>query len=119
MERLIREAREAGEFDHLSGEGRPLPLTGDLPEAWWIREKLRREQLSDVPEAIAIRRDAEVLVVELLNVSDERLVRARLLEMNARIRRLNRTAATGPPTTLAPFDVEEAVERWRASRARK
>jgi hypothetical protein len=116
VERLIREAREEGAFDHLSGRGKPLPLTGDLPEAWWIREKLRREELSDLPDALAIRREAEALFAALARESDERVVRERLVEMNRRIRRLNATAVSGPPTTLAPFDVEAAVARWRAGR---
>jgi hypothetical protein len=119
VERLIREAREEGAFDHLSGSGRPLPLTGDLPEAWWIREKLRRENLSDLPEALAIRRDAETLLASLARESDERVVRDRLVEMNRRIRRLNATSVAGPPTTLAAFDVEAVVARWREGGARR
>jgi hypothetical protein len=116
VERVIREAQEQGEFDHLSGQGRPLPLTGALEEAWWIKEKLRREKLSDLPEALAIRHEAEQVLSGLERTGDERLVRERLEALNARIRRLNRTHVSGPPTTLAPLDVEAAVRRWRAGR---
>jgi hypothetical protein len=49
--------------------------------------------------------------------ADERRVRERLEELNARIRKINRTTVAGPPTTLAPLDVDEAVRRWRATRA--
>ena len=115
VERLIREAQEEGAFERLSGAGKPLPLCGgELPEAWWIKEKLRRERLSALPEAIAIRHEAEALLDELWRLDDERVVRERLAGMNARIRRLNATAVSGPPTTLAPFDLEEVVRRWRA-----
>lgn len=118
VERLIREAQEQGEFDRLP-RGKPLPLTGGPPpEAWWAKEKLRREKLSDVPESIAIRREAEAVLAEVARESDERVVRERLVALDARIRRLNRTNVAGPPTTLAPLDVEVVVERWRAARAR-
>ena len=114
VDRVIREAQAEGEFDHLGGKGKPLPLTGVLEEAWWIKEKLRREKLSDLPEARAIRLEAERVVAEVARLSDERLVRERLDELNARIRKINRTSVSGPPTTLAPLDVEAAVARWRA-----
>jgi hypothetical protein len=117
VERIIREAQEEGAFDRLSGAGKPLPLTGVLEEAWWIKEKLRREKLSDLPEAIAIRYEAERVLHDVARETDERRVRERLEELNARIRKINRTTVAGPPTTLAPLDVEEAVRRWRAGRA--
>ena len=116
VERIIREAQEQGEFERLSGAGRPLPLTGVLQEAWWIKEKLRREKLSDLPEALAIRHEAEVVLAGLARVEDEQVVRERLETLNARIRKLNRTNVAGPPTTLAPLDVEAAIARWRAGR---
>jgi hypothetical protein len=116
VERIIREAQEQGEFEHLRGAGKPLPLTGALEEAWWIKEKLRREKLSDLPDALAIRREAERVVAEIGRLSDERVVRDRLEALNARIRKLNRTHVSGPPTTLAPLDVEAVVARWRAGR---
>ncbi len=116
VERIIREAQEQGEFDRLAGAGKPLPLTGVLEDAWWIKEKLRREKLSDLPDALAIRHEAERVVAEVLRLSDERVVRERLEELNARIRKLNRTHVAGPPTTLAPLDVEAVVARWRAGR---
>jgi hypothetical protein len=118
VERIIREAQEEGEFDHLRGAGKPLPLTGFLEEAWWIKEKLRREKLSDLPESLAIRHEAEQVLAGLGRVSDERVARERLEELNARIRRINRTTVAGPPTSLAPLDVEDAIARWKAARGR-
>jgi hypothetical protein len=118
VERVIREAQEEGAFEHLSRAGKPLPLTGVLEEAWWIKEKLRREKLSDLPDAIAIRREAEQVLAEVAREGDERRVRERLEELDARIRKINRTTVAGPPTTLAPLDVEELLARWRASRRR-
>jgi hypothetical protein len=115
-ERLIREAQEAGEFDALP-RGKPLPLTGGPPpEAWWAKEKLKREGLSDLPPSIAIRHEAEEALAAIVRETDERLVRERLEALNARIRKLNATHVAGPPTTLAPVDVEAFVLRWRAAR---
>jgi hypothetical protein len=115
VERIIREAQEEGEFDHLSCAGKPLPLTGgELPEAWWIKEKMKREKLSSLPESIAIRYEAEAVLEGLARETDEQVVRERLLAVNAKIRKLNATyIGVGPPTTLAPFDVEAVVRRWR------
>jgi len=118
VERLIREAQEDGEFDRLP-KGKPLPLTGTpLPESWWAKEKLRRENLSDLPPSIAIRHEAETTLAEVMRESDERLVRERLDALNHKIRRLNATHVAGPPTTLGPVDVEALVSRWRAARRR-
>ena len=115
-ERLIREAQEAGEFDGLP-RGKPLPLTGGpLPEAWWVKEKMKREGLSDLPPSIAIRHEAEAVLAEIAREGDERVVRERLEALNARIRKLNATHVAGPPTTLSPLDVEAVVLRWRAGR---
>lgn len=115
VERLIREAQDQGEFDHLP-RGKALPLTGVLAEGWWAKEKLKRERLSDLPESIAIRFEAESVLVGIARETDERVVRERLQALNERIRKLNATHVAGPPTTLAPVDVEEVVRRWSAAR---
>jgi hypothetical protein len=42
-ERLIREAVEAGEFDHLEGRGKPLPGAGQPDDdLWWVRAWVKR-----------------------------------------------------------------------------
>jgi hypothetical protein len=118
LERILREAQEEGAFDHLAGAGKPLPLTGVLEEAWWIKAKLRREKLADLPEAIAIRLEAEQVLAEVARERDERRARERLEELDAKIRKINRTTISGPPTTLAPLDVDGILARWRAARGR-
>lgn len=116
VERLIREAAEEGAFEGLAGAGRPLPWRGARDEAWWIKEKLRQEELSVLPDSLAIRHEAEAVLAGLERVDDERVARTRLEELNAKIRRLNRTTVAGPPTSLAPFDVDEVLARWRERR---
>jgi hypothetical protein len=117
-ERQIREAQQAGEFDSLEGAGRPLlDLDEPYDEFWWVKRKLRREQLSFVPDAIAIKREAEIVLQQLQHVATEREARGLLEELNARIARTNAATIAGPPTTLAPLDLEDALRRyWRDPR---
>jgi hypothetical protein len=45
-ENKIRAAIEAGEFDNLSGLGQPAAIFDEPYDPhWWIRRKLKREQL--------------------------------------------------------------------------
>ena len=53
VERRIREAREAGEFDDLPGTGKPIP--GDhlhLDADWWARERLREFREDETRHAV-------------------------------------------------------------------
>lgn len=115
-ERIIREGIERGEFDALPGHGRPIPGIDDgHDELWWVREKLRREELEALPPSLALRRERERLLSELSTFTSEDAVRATAEDINERIRRLNRYGAPGPPSTLMAMDVDEIVDRWRRS----
>lgn len=47
VERLIREAIEAGEFDNLPGAGEPLrDLIGSYEPTWWVRKWMEREGIT-------------------------------------------------------------------------
>jgi hypothetical protein len=49
-ENKIRAAVEAGEFDRLPGFGKPSPLIDEAYDPfWWIRRKLRAEELNPSP----------------------------------------------------------------------
>ena len=113
IERQIREAKEAGELDNLPGQGRPLEGLDDPPdEMWWVKQKMRREDLTFVPDAIAVRRELEALVAALPRLPEPE-ARDRLVALDARIRKLNATVTSGPPTTVAPLDVEALLARSR------
>jgi hypothetical protein len=59
VERRIREATERGEFDNLPGAGKPIPdLDKPYDELWWVKEKLRREQLTGPAAPADLRRAA-------------------------------------------------------------
>ncbi len=119
VERQIREAQAAGELDDVAGKGEPLPFVDKPhdPMAWWKR-KLEEEKLSVLPDSLQILREAEATLAEVARMGSEPRVRARLESLNERIRKVNRTASGGPPTTLAPLDVEAMLGRWRAARRR-
>jgi len=118
VERQIREATERGEFDNLPGAGRPIAdLDKPHDELWWVRQKLRRENLTYLPATIALRKEAEEALLAAARAGSEEQVRRIVAEINARIVEGNRKAASGPPLNLAPFDVERVVRDWRERRA--
>ena len=51
VERLIREALEAGEFDELPGAGKPLPGAGKHDDdLWWVRAWLKRNDVTGLSD---------------------------------------------------------------------
>jgi hypothetical protein len=118
IDRQIRQGMENGDFDNLPGHGRPLPdLDVIHDEMWWVRKKLRREQASFLPPTLAIRKELEDTLEAVAAAGTEAHVRELVAGINARIRQVNATATSGPPSTVGPLDVERVVERWRATRA--
>jgi hypothetical protein len=118
VEQSIRESIERGEFADLPGTGRPIEaLDQPRDELWWVKDKLRREELQTVPPSLAVRRDREQLLAGLATFTSEATLRAAVDDLNDRIRTLNRYGSpSGPPTSLMPQDVDEIVERWRVAR---
>lgn len=118
VEEQIREAQEAGEFDDLAGFGKPLAGIDDpLDENWWIREKLRRENLSALPPGLEIRLEVHRTLERIRDLSSESAVRTTLDELNEKIRHAHYAAVWGPPSTTLPIDVDQAVSEWRHHRS--
>ncbi len=116
-ERQIDEGRRAGLFDGLDGEGRPIAgLDGPHDEEWWVKAKLRREEIDYLPPTIAIRRERDAAVAAALNAADEGEVRRIIEQINDRIRYVNSHTVTGPPSTVWVVDVDSVLERWSATR---
>src|SRR5437899_2307498 len=114
IEQQIREAMEEGAFDNLEGKGKPIPNLGiERDPLWWAKKLVEREKVSLTPPALALRRDVEQALERLPRMRDEAEVRRALEALNAQIRKLNATVAEGPPTNLAPLDVEAIVRQWR------
>jgi len=118
VERQIREATERGEFDNLPGAGKPIAdLDKPHDELWWVKEKLRRENLSYLPPTIALRKEAEDALLAASQAASEAQMRRIVADINRKILDGNRKAASGPPLNLMPFDVERVVRTWRERRA--
>ncbi|GAA4594263.1 DUF1992 domain-containing protein [Planotetraspora phitsanulokensis] len=115
IDRQIREAAERGAFDDLPGTGKPLPDQGKpYDEMWWIKQKLREENLSfPLPGTLALRKEAEEALASASRARTENEVRAIITEINEKIAEGTRKALSGPPLNLVPFDVDEVVRDWR------
>jgi hypothetical protein len=117
VETQILEAQQRGEFDNLRGAGQPIPGIDDPPDdLWWVKQLLKREQLSFTPPALALRKAREDLLDRLGDFRSEDAVRKAVGELNERIRHINRVATTGPPSTLMPLDVERVILLWTERR---
>lgn len=120
IDRQIREGMERGEFDGLPGHGKPLAgLDENRDELWWVKDKLRREEVSYLPPTLALRKKVDEAKLAIAGAGDEATVRRLVEEINVEIRKVNRLAASGPPTTLSPFDVDEVVANWRAAAGKR
>ncbi len=115
IDRQVDDARDRGEFDELVGAGEPLPGLGrPYDEMWWVKQKLRRENLSYLPPSLALRKAANDALVEAAEAKSEAEVRRILAGINRQIVEANRKPSSGPPVMLVPFNVEAVVRRWRA-----
>ncbi len=117
VEFQIRRAQERGEFDNLRGHGKPIrDLYEPHDELWWVKRKLRRENVSVVPPALQVRRDLERVRELIPQQRSEAQVRRLVEEINERILAVNRGTTAGPATSLMPLDVEGVVREWRDAR---
>ena len=116
-EKQIEEGRRAGLFDGLDGQGKPIEgLDGTRDEDWWVKAKLRREEIDYLPPTIAIRGERDVAVAAALAADDESEARRILEQINDRIRYVNSHTVSGPPSTVWVVDVDELLERRRLAR---
>ena len=117
IDKQIREAIERGDFDDLPGKGKPLPdIDRPRDDMWWVRRKLRDEDITVLPPSLQVRNDLDDARRRIAACDDESTVRTIVADINEKIREVNRSVVTGPPSTLVPLDVERVVERWRGER---
>ncbi|HEX5945769.1 MAG TPA: DUF1992 domain-containing protein [Acidimicrobiales bacterium] len=117
IDRQIREGMERGEFERLPGHGKPIAdIDQPHDELRWVRGKLRREGYSHLPPTLAVRKELDDTVDRIAVAGSEDEVRQLVAGINARIRRVNAVPTSGPPSTVAPLDVEDVVTRWRTRR---
>lgn len=116
IDRQIRVGMESGAFDGLPGAGRPVrDLDRPRDEMWWVRDKVRREGVRSVPPSVAVRRELDATVAAIAEAASEAEVRRLVAGINERVRWLNSRPVSGPPSTVAPLDVESEVAAWQAA----
>jgi hypothetical protein len=117
IDRQIRQATERGEFEDLPGAGAPLAdLDKPYDEMWWVKRKLRDEQLSYLPPSLALRKEAQDVLAGVGEARTEAEVRERIDAINEKIRDAIRMGIRGPALNLTPFKVERIVAEWRRAR---
>lgn len=122
IDRMLREARERGEFDNLPGTGRPLSDAGrEYEEDWWIKDWLRREGAASgvLPGTLRLRRDAEDLAELADRRTTEAAVRRLVADLNEQIRKARVGLLDGPPVLLPPIDPDDVVRAWKERRRRR
>ena len=117
VERQIREGMKNGAFSDLPGHGKPLESL-DLPPDpdWWLKEKLRREEIAAPPPALAMRRELDDVREQIRQSDSEDEVRQVVSDINVKICALNGKAHSGPPSTLMPLNLERVLTEWRTRR---
>jgi hypothetical protein len=116
IERQIEEGRRGGAFDDLPGHGRPInDLDRPHDELWWVKAKLQREDVAVTPPTIAIRTERDDAIAAAMSAASEAEVRELIGRLNERIREVNRFVTWGPPSSVAPLDVDVLVDRWHVA----
>jgi hypothetical protein len=117
-EQRIQEAQADGQFENLPGFGKPIPgIDEPHDDLWWVKDKLKREQISSLPPALAIRLDVQKTREQLARLSSEPEVRREVASLNERIRKASLGPLWSPPVDVLPLDVGAVVECWRAGKA--
>ena len=113
IERVIREAQEAGEFDDLAGSGRPIPdIDRPYEASWWARRWIGAERQHDATVELARHVDSEL--PRVLATTVEHKARAGLESLNAEIEEHN--GSVPESNGLPLLDTEELLTAWAARR---
>src|SRR5438874_1545173 len=96
-EERIAAAQAEGQFDNLPGFGKPISgIDEPHDELWWVKDKLKREQLTSLPPALAIRLDVEASLRRTAALTLEAEVRNEIAALNERIRKASFAVIWGP-----------------------
>jgi len=115
VDRQIRQAEEKGEFD-VPGKGKPLNLTGEYDELWWVKQLLEREQLNVLPPGLSLRKAAEDIRENLESVRTEAALRELVEDHNERVLAFIRRPQDGAAVIVMPMNVDALVREWRERR---
>lgn len=114
VERKIRESMDRGEFDNLPGKGKPLAdLSQPYDELWWLRKKLKDENLSVDPPALTLRKEVDEARLRIGAARTEAEVCRIVDAINERIGYVNSRIHFGPPSDIVPLSLERVLAEWR------
>jgi Domain of unknown function (DUF1992). len=100
VEQKIQEAMDRGDFDNLPGLGKPIAdLALPYDELWWVRKKLRDEQLSVLPPALVLLKELDEAKERIAAASTEEEVRRLVAAINDRIIYVNSHTISAPHPT--------------------
>jgi hypothetical protein len=121
VDQQIRVAMAKGEFDELSGAGKPIKDLGTEHDPdWWLKKLIEREQITGVlPPSVQLRKEDAELDRRLDELSAESEVRREVEDFNERVIRARYSLAEGPPLVTMPRDVGETVAAWKERRAER
>jgi hypothetical protein len=86
---------------------------------WWVKEAVRREKLSALPPALALRKEADDLSAGITDARSEAAVRDLVAEHNARVLDVLRRPQEGPRVVPRKLDADAVVAVWRRRRAER
>jgi hypothetical protein len=117
IDRQIRVGMEQGDFDNLPGAGKPIADIDEVSDdLWWVKQKLKRENVSFLPASLVLRKEAEVAREAAAQADSEEDVRRIIAAINAKIREAIRIPPDGPPLNMVPFNIERLLTQWRSER---
>src|SRR4029078_2119490 len=109
-EERIQSAQAAGAFENLPCFEKPIPgIDEPHDDLWWVKDKLKREQLSSLPPALAIRLDVEATMRLFASLQVKAEVRQEIELLNDRIRKAGFAVTWGPSVDVQPLDAEETI----------
>jgi hypothetical protein len=125
IDKQVRDAEKAGDFEDNPLTGKPLPGDGQpYREDWWITQKAAQERVGAhaLPLPLALRREAQDLRKGLVGdrlALSERALRAAIEDYDTRSDAARRTPQPGPSVVIPRVDADEAVAAWRQAREAK
>lgn len=114
-ESKIQSAQDEGEFAKLPGFGKPLPEIDNAvaAEMGWMKDKLKREDVSALPPALQLKKQVATRLLEILELKEENAVCEAIETLNQWIARENMNILWGPPSTTTEIDLETVLKRWK------
>ena len=110
IERTIREAADAGEFDDLPGAGKPIPdIDHPYDAAWWVRRWFEKNR--DLDRQVEVAAEVQRRLPSVMAQESEADVRDGLEELNAFIAQ--------SPGNAEQLPIDEMLDGWRDRRGKQ